>query len=127
MPPRYGLLNYVVDSYVRSAAADVVLVPVAILYDQVPEVADYVAEARGATKRPESASWFMKYVSGLHNPFGRIHVRFGEGVSLAEALGDAFGLHGHQQLAVLVVFADHARPLRWQGRGRRRRPAPRRC
>jgi glycerol-3-phosphate O-acyltransferase len=29
----------------------------------------------------------MKYVSGLHNPFGRIHVRFGEGVSLAEALG----------------------------------------
>jgi len=87
MPPRYGLLNYVVDSYVRSAAADVVLVPVAILYDQVPEVADYVAEARGVAKRPESASWFMKYVSGLHNPFGRIHVRFGAGVSLAEVLG----------------------------------------
>jgi len=87
MPPRFGLLNYVVDSYVRSAAADVLLVPVAITYDQIPEVADYVAEARGVTKRPESASWFMKYVSGLHNPFGRIHVRFGEGVSLAEALG----------------------------------------
>ena len=87
MPPRYGLLNYVVDSYVRSAAADVVLMPVAIVYDQVPEVADYVAEAKGVSKRAESASWFMKYVSGLHNPFGRIHVRFGEGVSLAEALG----------------------------------------
>jgi glycerol-3-phosphate O-acyltransferase len=87
MPPRYGLLNYVVDSYVRSAAADVMLVPVAIVYDQVPEVSDYVAEAKGVTKRPESASWFMKYVSGLHNPFGRIHVRFGEGVSLAEELG----------------------------------------
>ena len=87
MPPKYGLLNYVADSYVRSAAADVILVPVAIIYDQVPEVADYVAEARGVTKRPESASWFMKYVSGLHNPFGRIHVRFGEGVSLADALG----------------------------------------
>lgn len=86
MPPRFGLLNYVVDSYVRSSA-DVVLMPVAIMYDQVPEVADYVAEARGVTKRPESASWFMKYVSGLHNPFGRIHVRFGDGVSLAEALG----------------------------------------
>jgi glycerol-3-phosphate O-acyltransferase len=87
MPPRYGLLNYVVDSYVRSAAADVVLMPVAIVYDQVPEVADYVAEAKGVSKRAESASWFMKYVSGLHNPFGRIHVRFGEGVSLSEALG----------------------------------------
>jgi len=87
MPPRFGLLNYVVDSYVRSAASDVVLVPVAILYDQVPEVADYVAEAKGVPKQPESASWFMKYVSGLKNPFGRIHVRFGEGVSLAEVLG----------------------------------------
>jgi glycerol-3-phosphate O-acyltransferase len=91
MPPRYGLLNYVVDSYVRSAAADVVLVPVAIMYDQVPEVSDYVAEAKGVTKRPESASWFMKYVSGLHNPFGRIHVRFGEGVSLAEEIGSQNG------------------------------------
>jgi glycerol-3-phosphate O-acyltransferase len=86
MPPRFGLLNWVVDSYVRFAA-DVVLMPVAIMYDQVPEVADYVAEARGVTKRAESASWFMKYVSGLHNPFGRIHVRFGDGVSLAEELG----------------------------------------
>ena len=87
MTPRYGLLNYVVESYVRSAAPDVVLMPVAIVYDQVPEIADYVAEAKGRTKRPESASWFMKYVSGLRNPFGRIHVRFGEGVSLAEAFG----------------------------------------
>ncbi len=87
MPPRYGLLNYVVDSYARSAAPDVMLIPVAIVYDQVPEIADYVAEAKGQAKQPESASWFMKYVSGLRNPFGRIHVRFGAGVSLAGALG----------------------------------------
>lgn len=88
MPPRYGLINYVVDSYVREATTDLVLMPVSIVYDQIPEVADYVAEARGIAKRPETASWFMKYISGLNNPYGRIHVRFGQGVSLAEVLGE---------------------------------------
>jgi glycerol-3-phosphate O-acyltransferase len=88
MPPRYGLLNYVVDSYARSGGSDLVLMPVSIVYDQVPEVADYIAEAKGATKRPESASWFMRYVSGLNNPFGRIHVRFGQGVALSDVLGE---------------------------------------
>jgi len=88
MPPRYGLINYVVDSYARAAMTDLVLMPVSIVYDQIPEVADYVAEAKGIAKRPESASWFMRYISGLHNPFGRIHVRFGQGVSLAEVLGE---------------------------------------
>jgi glycerol-3-phosphate O-acyltransferase len=88
MPPRYGLLNYVVDSYARDASADLVLMPVSIVYDQVPEVADYVAEARGISKKPESASWFMRYISGLHNPFGRIHVRFGSGVSLSEVMDE---------------------------------------
>ncbi len=88
MPPRYGLMNYVVDSYVRAATTDVVLMPVSIAYDQVPEVADYIAEQKGQRKRPESASWFMQYISGMNNPHGKIHVRFGQGVVLSEVLGD---------------------------------------
>lgn len=89
MPPRYGLINYVVDAYVRAATTDVVLMPVSIAYDQVPEVADYIAEQKGQKKRPESASWFMQYISGLKNPYGKIHVRFGTGVALSEVLGEA--------------------------------------
>lgn len=88
MPPRYGLMNYVVDSYARAATTDVVLMPVSIAYDQVPEVADYIAEQKGKSKRPESASWFMQYISGLKNPHGKIHVRFGQGVALSEVLGN---------------------------------------
>ena len=88
MPPRYGLINYVVDSYVRAASTDMILMPISIAYDQVPEVGDYIAEQKGVGKRPESASWFMQYISGLRNPFGRIHVRFGEGVKLSEVLGE---------------------------------------
>lgn len=86
MPPRYGLINYVVSAYMRDDAPDLILMPVSITYDQVPEVADYDALQAGGKKRPESASWFMEYVSGLKNPHGKIHVRFGEGVPISEHL-----------------------------------------
>jgi glycerol-3-phosphate O-acyltransferase len=117
MPPRYGLLSYVVDSYARSATTDLVLMPVSIVYDQVPEVSDYVAEAKGIAKKPESASWFMKYISGLNNPFGRIHVRFGQGVALPEALGGQPAGHGVDKLVLqklafqLAVDANSVTPV----------------
>ena len=88
MPPRYGLINYVADSYLRQSTTDMVLLPVSVAYDQVPEVGDYIAEQRGVSKRPESASWFMQYISGLKNPFGKIHVRFGQGVALSQVIGE---------------------------------------
>ncbi|MBK7170156.1 MAG: hypothetical protein IPH83_13315 [Gammaproteobacteria bacterium] len=71
----------------RAASTDMILMPISIAYDQVPEVGDYIAEHKGISKRPESASWFLQYISGLRNPFGRIHVRFGEGLKLSEVLG----------------------------------------
>ena len=117
MPPRYGLLGYVVDSYARSATTDLVLMPVSIVYDQVPEVSDYVAEARGIAKKPESASWFMKYISGLKNPFGRIHVRFGEGVALPDVLAGQHDGRGVDKLVLqklafqLAVDANRVTPV----------------
>jgi len=89
MPPRYGLIRYVVDSYLRNVSNDLVLVPVSIVYDQVPEVKDYAQLQSGASKQRESTSWFMKYISGLKNTFGKIHVRFGQGVALSEVVGEA--------------------------------------
>lgn len=117
MPPRYGLMNYVVDSYVRAATTDVVLMPVSIAYDQVPEVADYIAEQKGKRKRPESASWFMQYISGLNNPHGKIHVRFGQGVALSDVLGDDREALQVSQLDIqklgfrLSVDANNATPV----------------
>lgn len=86
MPPRYGLINYVASAYARDDAQDLVLMPISICYDQVPEVADYDHLQAGGAKRPESASWFMEYLSGLKHPHGKIHVRFGEGVPLSRHL-----------------------------------------
>lgn len=91
MPPRYGLMNYVVDAYMRDDAADLMLLPISIVYDQVPEVGDYDAIQAGGSKKPESASWFMQYLSGLNMPHGKLHIRFGNGIQLSDYIDSSSG------------------------------------
>ncbi|HEY8518408.1 MAG TPA: glycerol-3-phosphate 1-O-acyltransferase [Candidatus Binatia bacterium] len=87
LPPRLGLLAYVVDAYRRGKAEDVFLIPVSIAYDQIQDVGDYVAEQRGAAKQKESFGWFLKILRSLRRRFGDIHINFGEPLSLRAALG----------------------------------------
>ena len=87
MPPRFGLLAYVVDAYRRGRSEDVFLVPVSIAYDQIQDVAGYAAEERGGRKRAESFGWFLRFVRALRRRYGEIYIRFGEPLSLARALG----------------------------------------
>lgn len=89
LPPRFGLFANVVDAYRRGRSDDVQLIPVAIVYDQIQDVGDYVAEQRGAAKERESLGWFLRLIRRLHRDYGDIHVRFGEPLSLAGALGPA--------------------------------------
>ncbi len=87
LPPRFGLLAYVVDAYRRGRCEDVHLIPVSIAYDQISDVSDYAAEQRGGAKETEGFFWFLRLIRRLGKRYGRIHVRFGEDVSLAKALG----------------------------------------
>jgi len=87
LPPRFGMLAYVVDAYRRGRSEDVHLIPVAIAYEQIQEVRQYADEQRGATKQRESFSWFVRVVRGLQRRLGDIHINFGEPISLAAALG----------------------------------------
>ena len=88
-PPRLGLLNYVVDA-VEHVGADVHLVPVSIMYDQLPEdeVTVMTAEARGHGKSPENIRWFLHYLRGLRRRLGRIYVDFGEPIPLRAGLAE---------------------------------------
>jgi glycerol-3-phosphate O-acyltransferase len=87
LPPRFGLLAYVVDAYRRAKSDDVKLIPVSIAYDQITDVHDYAAEQRGAAKEKESFSWFVKLVRRVGARYGDIHITFGEPLSLAKVLG----------------------------------------
>ena len=81
-PPRYGMLAYVVDSYLRGSSEDVVIIPVSIAYDQIQDVGSYAAEQSGEAKERESLKWLVNTVRGVRNRYGGIHVRFGASLSM---------------------------------------------
>jgi glycerol-3-phosphate O-acyltransferase len=87
LPPRFGLLAYVVDAYRRGRAEDVMLIPVSIAYDQIQDVGEYAAEQSGRPKVRESFGWFVGMVRRMRRRYGNIHFRFGEPISLAKVLG----------------------------------------
>ena len=85
MPPRYGILKYVIEAAHSAGAEGLHIVPVAINYDLIGDVADYASEQAGGSKRPESLRWFIGYLRGLRQPMGRIYMDFGEPVVLEKA------------------------------------------
>ncbi|MDH3262183.1 MAG: glycerol-3-phosphate 1-O-acyltransferase [Acidimicrobiia bacterium] len=97
LPPRYGMLTYVADSFRRGKAEDVFVVPTSISYDQIQDVGSYAAEQLGRAKEKESFSWFVRSVRSLRMRYGNIHVRFGEPISLAKEMQ---GGESEQGLAV---------------------------
>jgi glycerol-3-phosphate O-acyltransferase len=91
MPPRLGLLSYVVDSMQRGKADNLQLIPVSIAYDQIQDVPDYAREAQGQDKEKESLGWMLRAVRSLRRRYGDIHIRFGEPVSARAMIGEAGG------------------------------------
>ncbi len=87
LPPRYGLLAYVVDSYLRGKSDDVILIPVSIAYDQISEVGDYAAEQRGAPKQREGVGWLYRFLKSLGRRYGNIDLRFGDPLSGSKLFG----------------------------------------
>ncbi|WP_250282354.1 MULTISPECIES: lysophospholipid acyltransferase [unclassified Frankia] len=87
-PPRHGLLRYVSDAVASSELADPLVVPVSIIYDQLPlhEVARMAQEARGTAKQPEDLRWLIGYARGLKARLGGIHIDFGTPIPLRERL-----------------------------------------
>ncbi|WP_330256072.1 lysophospholipid acyltransferase [Nocardia sp. NBC_00565] len=87
-PPRYGLLRYVIDAVDSVCAEDALIVPVSIMYDQLPlhEVELMASESRGSHKQPENLRWLVGYARGLENRLGRIYLDFGTPVPVYERL-----------------------------------------
>jgi glycerol-3-phosphate O-acyltransferase len=91
LPPRFGLLSYVVDSWRRNKAEDVMLIPISIDYDQIQDLGSYTTEAAGGAKEKESLSWVLSAIRSLRRRYGNIHVRFGEPISVAKAMAGSAG------------------------------------
>jgi glycerol-3-phosphate O-acyltransferase len=107
LPPRYGLLAYVVDSWRRGKSEDLMLVPVSIVYDQIQDLGSYTTEAQGGAKEAESMGWALRYVRSLRRRYGNIHLRFGEPISVAKAMAGAEVEEGSTDLAKLALEVMH--------------------
>ncbi|HTY33870.1 glycerol-3-phosphate 1-O-acyltransferase [Mycobacterium sp.] len=92
LPPKLGLLSYVVDAYLDGRSEDILLQPVSIGFDQLHETAEYAAYARGGEKTPEGVGWLYNFIraQGERN-YGKIYVRFPEAVSMRQYLGPPHG------------------------------------
>lgn len=88
-PPKYGLLRYLCDAVESGTTRDILLVPVSITYDLLHEVGKMAAEESGAAKVPEGIAWLVEYSRAQQNWIGDVHVRFGEPLSVREALARA--------------------------------------
>jgi glycerol-3-phosphate O-acyltransferase len=94
LPPKLGLLVYVVDAYLDGRVDDVVLAPASIAYDQLQEVSEFVHEAIGGSKKPEGIGWAVDYWRKLRGRYGKIYVRFAEPMSLRDTLGPPQPMEG---------------------------------
>ena len=101
-PPRYGLLNYLVQAFRDGGIDDVLLIPTSIVYDQLYEVGAMAAEEHGAQKTPESLSWLVGYARAQGRGFGKVRVGFGEPLSLREALGEHERAHVVERVGIEV-------------------------
>jgi glycerol-3-phosphate O-acyltransferase len=111
-PPRYGLLNYLVDAVRDGGVDDVMLVPTSIVYDQLYEVGAMAAEEHGAPKTPESLSWLVGYARAQGRGFGKVRVQFGEPASLRETLGGPEREHAVERVAFEVCHRiNRATPI----------------
>lgn len=91
LPPKLGLLTYLVSAYREGRVEDLMLMPISIAYDQLHEVSEFAAEAKGGKKKAENLAWFVRFFRAQRKPFGRIYFRVAEPVSMREMLGPPDG------------------------------------
>jgi glycerol-3-phosphate O-acyltransferase len=103
--PRYGLLSYVVDAYIRGLVDDVVLIPVSIAYDQISDIASYAAEQQGVGKEKEGATWLVRTISSLRHKYGAIYLRFGTPISLSASVRQGVDLSAEEGRLVVPKIA----------------------
>ncbi|KAM9798270.1 LOW QUALITY PROTEIN: dihydroxyacetone phosphate acyltransferase [Neosynchiropus ocellatus] len=82
LTPKLGLLNIVMDPFLKGEVFDVSLVPVSITYERTLEEALYARELLGVPKPKESTSGLFKARKILGEDYGSIHVYFGQPVSV---------------------------------------------
>jgi glycerol-3-phosphate O-acyltransferase len=115
LPPRLGLLSYAADAYLDGRVDDVLLMPVSITFDQLDEITEYAAYARGGKKKPEGFGWLYGFIKAQGaRDYGKIYVRFGEPVSMSAFLGPPDGAVAADPAARRLAVQKTAFEVAWR-------------
>ncbi|KAF2009907.1 glycerol-3-phosphate acyltransferas-like protein [Aaosphaeria arxii CBS 175.79] len=88
LPPKFGILSYMLDSVASGRVDDAIICPVSTQYDKVIEVDSYISELLGQPKPKENLMDFLSASSVLSLKLGRVDVRFHEPWSLRSFITD---------------------------------------
>lgn len=84
LPPKFGLLNMVVDAALSVPELPSLFVPVSIGYERVMEGDSYERELQGGEKAKEDAAGLLKSSTMLRHRYGRINIQVGQVLTLPE-------------------------------------------
>jgi len=111
MPPRYGLLKYVLEACHATDATNIHIIPISISYDLIRDVEEYATEQTGRGKGAESLRWFIGYVRSLAKPMGKVYMDIGEPVVLERAPDPSDRLALSKIAFEVAVEANHVTPI----------------
>lgn len=111
MPPRYGLLKYVLEACHTAQAENIHIIPVSINYDIIRDVEEYATEQTGRGKGAESLKWFVGYIRSLARPMGKVYMDVGKPVVLPTAPDPDDALALSKIAFEVAVEANHVTPI----------------
>ncbi len=86
LPPKFGILSWLVQACLDESDADIHFVPLSIDYEKIVEARSYVRELSGGEKEKENVVALVKAGEALRSRYGKIYLQVGEIVSLREYL-----------------------------------------
>jgi glycerol-3-phosphate O-acyltransferase len=84
--PDFGVLGHVMDAVVSGAVRDVTVIPVALSYERVVEVDDYMKELSGVTASKQELWSVVQRAEKWDVPLGRLYLTAGRPLSIASYL-----------------------------------------
>lgn len=106
LPPKTGMLAMTIQGMLRGQTRPMSIVPVYLGYEHVMEVATYLQELQGSSKKKESIFQVLASLRHLKN-FGDGYVTFGEPINVGEALDN---LQPSWRESITVGAEEPARP-----------------
>lgn len=84
LPPKFGMLRFLVEAVLSGASRDIYFVPVNIGYEKIVEERSLMRELQGGEKEQENIGDLFKTTRILNRKFGRLYAQFDEPISLRE-------------------------------------------